>query len=143
MQLLTSDRSARTIVADNIVETRTSTNNSDEEVVEEMKLYLRDVKSNLLAHYVREIILQRTYHFTNCLPRTVAFESFEDVNLIRKKATSTEKQAVLIHATCLFDVNECSLDWIPSEEQRKTYKTTLVTQTIKELDEILGTDSDH
>ncbi len=55
----------------------------------------------------------------------------------KKKKKRKAKQAVLLHASSMFDANECALDWFPDHENVCQYVDLLVGVIVAELPDIL------
>jgi len=60
----------------------------------------------------------------------------------RKKILRKPRQALVIQSSCLFDVNECTLDWLPGTHDRKKYVGFLVDFIISEMPKVLGEEFD-
>lgn len=62
---------------------------------------------------------------------------------IRKKQTQNAKQAVLLDPVTFFDVNECGMDWISSEDEKRRRAVVNADYVCTELSHILGKDFDE
>lgn len=61
----------------------------------------------------------------------------DDKKLLRKG-----RQAVLLHAAALFDINECGLDWITNAGDKSLYDAVLIRVIVGEIPGILGDEFD-
>ncbi len=63
-------------------------------------------------------------------------------SLTAKEGRDGAWQTVLLHASSMFDTNECALDWFPNNKDVRQYGDLLIDVIVGELPDILSNEYD-
>lgn len=118
LDLFARNRTARPELLENLRFQRKRSAESDKALLTERPRFIRDEYARLLARELRDKINGRLKHFYSPVLHFDAIKSFADMEVGEKKRLRKVKQAVLLHTACMFDVNECELDWFPTEHDK-------------------------
>jgi len=100
------------------------------------KLSFKEAK--VLARALADGMDERIGHFYRPVSRDFAKLDFEGMEEEEMKTHRKQCQALVLHMAAIFDVNECTLEWVP-ESQRDAYYDLLYTAIDKELPTLLAT----
>ena len=133
LSILAADCNFRGYVPQSVRVMRLSEADDDKAALKARKIQLRYEDTRKLASALRDAIHSRLHHFYEQVFRTYALATLTEASEERRKARRKSKQAVLAHCASLFDVNECTMDWVPDRAAKQRYVSVLADVIIMKM----------
>ncbi len=74
------------------------------------------------------------------MPRAYAMVKLVETDKKLKKRSQKAKEAVLLHAAAMFNINKCNLDWFPARQNTNDYVNLLSELAVAERADVLNGD---
>ncbi len=122
---------------------RASTAGNDKALLEARKKIIRNEDARKMAPKLHDTVCELTRHMYEPMPRAGTTAKLDEIGEEQKKRSRKAKQAVLLHAAAMFDVNECNLDWSPTRQNKNDYVNLFCKVVVAGLPGILNGDYDE
>lgn len=141
LNLFAADKAGRSIL-EKRERYRLSEAQDDKELQEIRSVTIRDADVRKLASTLFTNIDDRLGYVYEPVASRLEHMNWDSQPDEVKKKEREARRAVLIQSSCLFDINECTLDWYPSTHDKTSYVEFLTGFIISEMPKVLGEEFD-
>jgi len=103
---------------------------------------IRDADVRNLAQLLSDYLTDRLGYLFEPIESRSVHTAWDDISEDERKEVRESRRALVIQSACLFDINECTLDWLPATCDKKEYIEFLSDFIISEMPRVLGDDFD-
>ena len=121
---------------------RQSSSHDDRQLKVSWQTLIYDQEAQMLASYIADNLDTRLAYIYEPIESINVHKSWDDCTDIERKRHREERRALIFHASALFDVNECSLDWFPMIAEKSDYVKFLSYLIFEEISRMLGDEFD-